>query len=299
MNIADKYDSFKSDYIVFIMQPPPVLGVLPAAVKIQFNTWEVFEVKQNDNIDLELWTSEMGLSGSVVKQNGLSFTFSVNANQTPKTRKKIQSLFYYAQRGCDISFTFNAYNSFIPTFPHNDLAYTPSALNTLSVNLPYAAVGLVSNNIDTTHNGISVLIGENSEIEIVVKEAVSPYVLAPCKLLSENDFEYYPFILDFDGTGYYIFAVLVELKTTGYIEKFLNYPNGTFKKTAPTVGSPSTLLFETVNGSFTQMTYADSLLSTYVNNGETYLVEIPNIQVLLKTGEICSISFSQSYTINI
>ena len=126
----DKYDMWVSDYITFVLQPSPTNGILPPAITVVFNSWEVWQVDENDGVDIELWTSEIGTSNSVVKLNGLSFVFNVNANYSPETRKKVFQLTHYVSKGCDISFTFKGYNSYIPTFPHTNPNFTPSDYST-------------------------------------------------------------------------------------------------------------------------------------------------------------------------
>lgn len=292
----DKYEMWVEEYVIFSLQLPPTGGISPAPVEVVFNSWEIFQVDQNDGTDIELWTSEIGTSNGVVKVNGLSFAFAVDANFTPETRKKVMQMFHYLSKGCEVSFTFNNYKSYVPTFPHNNPSYTPSDLHNPAVVLPYSCVSLLSKPIDSTHDGMGVLFGENSTVSFIVKETVSPLDLAPCKRLSINDFALSPWVLDFDGTGWYVNIVYVEASLVGLIDKFLSHPDGTLDTVPPTTASP--FLWSAINPTNTVMEYSDSFLN-YLTDGETYQVIIPNIKVLLKTGETCELTFTQQFTVHL
>ncbi len=294
---GSKIDMWVSNYVVFVLQQPPVLGISPAPITITFNSYEIFEVRQDDGVNIDLWTSEIGKSNSIVKVNGLNFAFNVNANHSPQTRQKVFQLFHYVSKGCDISFTFNRYNSYVPAFPHTNPIYTPTDFTSQSVTLPYCAVSLQSNAIDSTHDGLGILTGENSNIAFIVKESVNPLELTPCKRLSSTDFSYAPWILDFDGFGYYIYIAYVEASISGLIEAFLSHPDGTLELVGS--GSPTPFQFLSINPAANVMQYTDILISTYVSNGETYKITIPNIKVLLRTGEVCEITFEDTTTISI
>jgi hypothetical protein len=295
--MLEKIDKFVKNYISFTFQLPPVGIATPTPVTIMFNSYEIWEVMQNDGIDIEIYTSELGKSSSTPKNNGLSFSFNCNANYSADTRQKVLIMFTYLKQGANVLFTFYNYRSFIPNFPHN-IAYTPTALTTQAVILDYVAVQMNSTAIDSTQDTVGVLSGDNSTIAILVKEAVNPLDIAPCKRLSINDFALAPFILDNDAYGYYISIVYVELAVNGLIEYFLNHPVGTLQQTAPF--SPATGIFEfnSINPTNNVMIYTDSALS-YITFGYTYKVVIPNIKVQLKTGERCEITFEQEYTISV
>lgn len=297
VSMYEKIDKFIAQYISFTLQLPPVASVLPPPVTITFNSYEIWEVRQNDNIDFQIYTSELGYSTTIPKYNGLSFSFNCNANYTAQTRQKILILTDYLRRGCAVSFTFYNYKSFVPNFPHN-ISYTPSGLTTQTVNLPYAAIKMTTTDIDSTADTKGVLTGENSIIEILVKEGVSPFMLAPCKQLSMSDFALAPFVLDFDGTGYYVYIVYVELATNGLIDYFLDHPVGTLQRISPPSVTTVPFTFVSIDPTNKIMIYTDDTLS-YVSNGETYRVTIENIPVQLKTGERCEVTFTQDYTISI
>lgn len=295
--MLERIDKFVKDYISFTFQLPPVGIVIPAPITIIFNSYEIWEVMQNDSIDIEIYTSELGKSSSTPKYNGLSFSFNCNANYSANTRQKILIMFDCLRKGANVSFTFYNYRSFVPNFPHN-IAYTPSEITTQIVTLDYAAVQMVSTAIDSTQDTIGVLSGENSNIAILVKEAVNPLDIAPCKRLSMSDFALSPFILDFDGTGYYVYIVYIELSSNGLIEYFLNHPIGTFQRINPPSATSVPFTFVSINPSNNTMIYTDDSLS-YVSVGQTFRVIIPNIKVQLKTGERCEITFTQDYTITV
>lgn len=295
--MLERIDKFVKDYISFTFQLPPVGAVTPAPVTIMFNSYEIWEVMQNDGIDIDIYTSELGKSSSTPKYNGLSFSFNCNANYDAGTRQKMLIMFTYLKQGANVLFIFYNYRSFVPNFPHS-IAYTPTGLTTQTVTLDYAAVQMVSTAIDSTQDTVGVLSGENSRIAVLVKEAVNPLDIAPCKRLSMSDFALAPFILDFDGTGYYVYIVYVELTTMGLIEYFLNHPIGTLQRITPPSATTVPFTFVSINPANNVMIYTDDTLS-YVNNGEVYRVVIPNIKVQLKTGERCEITFTQDYTITI
>lgn len=280
------------EYVIFVLQPPPTNGILPPPITVTFNSWEIYEVSHDRGTDIELWTSEIGTSNSVVKVNGKSFMFQVDANYRPETRKKVLEIFHYVSKGCQITFTFNKFNSYVPTYAQ-DPNYTPSDLNVIPVTIPYACISLLSKPIDSTHNGASILIGENSTVEFIVKEAVDPLELMPCKKLSMSDFALAPWILDNDGTGWYLNTLFVE--ASGYIEKFLDHPDGTFD-TVP-VTTTGMVNFSSINPAGNVMLYTDDSLS-YLVDGQMYEVNIPNIKVKLKTGETCHITFTQQFEVH-
>ena len=292
----DKYEMWVENYIEFVLQPSPTLGVVPPPITVTFNSWECYEVDSNDGTDIELWTSEIGTSSSIVKVNGLSFAFAINANYTPETRKKVFQLQHYVSKGCDIRFTFNNYQSYIPTFKHDNPVYTPTDLHNPLVVLEYACMLLLSKPIDSTPDGLGVLTGENSIMQFIIKEAVSPLELTPCKQLSMSDFALQPWILDTDGTGWYISYIFVEVNPLGLLDQFLDHPDGSYDSVPPTTASP--LYFNTINVGNTSMTYSDSFLG-YLIDGQTYKVTIPNIKVKLKTGETCELTFVQEFTVHL
>lgn len=292
----DKYDMWVEEYVIFVLQPPPIGGILPAPTTAKFNSWEIYEVDQNDGTDIELWTSEIGTSNSVVKANGLSFSFNVDANYSPETRKRVLQMFNLLAKGCQVSFTFNNYKSYIPTFPHTNITYTPSDINNPPVVLPYSCISLLSKPIDSTHDGIGILHGENSIVSFIVKETVDPLELMPCKRLSSIDYTYAPWILDFDGTGWYVMTVFVEIANPGLLESFLNHPSGTIDTIPPTAAGP--IEFVSINPAGTSMQYGDPILN-YVVDGQTYKIIIPNIKVKLKTGETCELTFVDTFTVHL
>jgi len=292
----DKYEMWVENYIQFVLQPSPTNGIVPPPITVIFDSWECYEVDNNDGVDIELWTSEIGTSNSIVKLNGLSFAFAIDANHSPETRKKVFQITHYVSRGCDIQFTFNNYQSYIPTFKHDNPVYTPTDIHNPSVVLENACILLLSKPIDSTHDGQGILRGENSILQFIVKETVSALELAPCKRLSISDFALLPWILDFDGSGWYISYIFVEVNPLGLIEQFLDHPDGSYTTVPPTTISP--LFFNTINVGNTSMTYSDSFLG-YLTDGQTYKATIPNIKVRLKTGETCELTFVQEFTVHL
>lgn len=295
--MLERIDKFVRDYISFTFQLPPVGIVTPPPVTIIFNSYEIWEVMQNDGIDIEIYTSELGKSSSTPKYGGLSFSFNCNANYSAETRQKVLIMFAYLRQGANVLFTFYNYRSFVPNFPH-DIAYTPNGLTTQSVTFDYAAVQMNSTAIDSTQDTVGVLSGENSIVAILVKEAVNPLDIAPCKRLSMYDFALAPFVISSTIYSDFISIVYVELATNGLIEYFLDHPVAIIERIIPPGISPGTLDFVSINPANNVMIYTDDTLSA-VYDGELYKVTIPNIKVQLKTGERCEITFVQEYTIAI
>ena len=292
MNYHNRYIA---EYIAFVLQPVPINNVPQSPVTVIFTNEEAKNVFHTKGVDLLTYTNELGLGGTTVKKNGLTFDFKINVNYRDITRQKVETLLYYIQTGCDVTFTLHTYQSFVPTFEQNP-NFVPNDVHTYSVTLDYASVNIVNKQLDNTFRGKGLILGEIGFLDITVKEAVNPLDFMPCKRLSANDYSRTPFILDFDGTGNYIYVVNVDLNTSGLIEKFLDYPEeGTFQL----VGFPTTnpLFLNTFTITNSHLDYGDSLISTYVTSGQTYIVRIIDIPVLLKTGERCKLTFEQTYTI--
>jgi hypothetical protein len=200
-------------------------------------------------------------------------------------------------KGCNISFTFNGYNSTIVGFPHNNPNYIPTENTNQSITLHYVCIGMPSKYIDSTGGGDTILVGDISTVEITVKEAVSPLEFAPCLQLSMSDFSLYPWVLGDDGFGgIFIQTVILEASNTGLIEKFLSNPDGTINTVPPT--SPGLISFSSINGSGTVMQYGDPFPSGVALN-KNYKIVIPNIKVLLKSGITCSITFEQEQYVEV
>ncbi len=292
MNYHNRYIA---EYITFVLQPVPINNVPQSPVTVIFTNEEAKNVFHTKGVDLLTYTNELGLGGTTIKKNGLTFDFKINVNYRDVTRQKVETLLYYIQNGCDVTFTLHTYQSFVPTFEQNP-NFVPNDVHTYSVTLDYASVNIVNKQLDNTFRGKGLILGEIGFLDIIVKEAVNPLDFMPCKRLSANDYSRTPFILDNDGTGDYIYIVNVDLNTSGLIEKFLDYPEeGTFQLVGfPTI-NPLFLNPFTITNS--HLDYGDSLISNYVTSGQTYIVRVIDIPVLLKTGERCKLTFEQTYTI--
>ncbi len=262
------------------------------AETVRFSNFEILgDLAYTPAETQETFRSESGATFSLARkqQEKVSFTLKYDDRTT---RTKIARVRNYIKAGYKLNFRVPSWPTTFTGFPFESNLPTAEdpAVAGVTMLISPAVVEFPSDfSFDRSARGEAMTILEGIEVT-VYRSGSLPVPTSECSLVSIADFALSPWNLD---TGNELLSILLELNSGGLIDSITSYPPGTITYISGGSGDGSSLdiiewsgtVYEPINGPF-------------IVDG-TYTVNIPNIPILLKSGQACTFTFTQTLAYNL